>query len=129
MTHAHTHAVAQGSPALWIGLGFLLVVALLLADRRRAWHRSVFALAFLVAVFGFESAIHSVHHLSDPQAAESCPMLSGSKHVDVASPALPDAGGPLWMAASADPVALDLAPPLSGLRTHDGRAPPARSAV
>ena len=25
MTHAHTHALAHGSPALWIGLGLLLV--------------------------------------------------------------------------------------------------------
>ena len=101
MTHAHAHALAHGSPALWIGLGLLLVAGLLLADRRRAWHRSVFALALLVAVFGFESAVHSVHHLSDPLAADSCTLLSGSKHVDTASPAVPDAGGPLWTAASA----------------------------
>jgi len=129
MTHAHTHALAHGSPELWIGLGLLLVAGLLLADRRRAWHRSVFALALLVAVFGFESAVHSVHHLSDPQAAESCALLSGSKHVETASPALPDAGGPLWTAAPALPVDGDLAPPLRGFRTHEGRAPPALSAA
>jgi len=129
MTHAHTHALAHGSPALWIGLGLLIVAGLLLADRRRAWHRSVFALALLVAVFGFESAIHSVHHLSDPQGADSCPLLSGSKHVDTTSPAVPEACGPLWMAARAVPVAGDRAPSLRSFRTHEGRAPPARSAL
>jgi hypothetical protein len=129
MTHAHSHALAHGSPALWIGLGLLLVAGLLLADCRRAWHRSVLALAFLVAVFGFESAVHSVHHLSDPQAADSCALLSGSKHVDTASPALPDAGGPLWTAAPVVPLDGTLAPPLRSFRTHEGRAPPALSAV
>jgi hypothetical protein len=129
MTHAHTHALAHGSPALWIGLGLLLVAGLLLADRRRAWHRSVFAFALLVAVFGFESAVHSVHHLSDPQAADSCTFLSGSKHADTASPSVPDTGAPLWTAASAALIDADLAPPLKSLRTHEGRAPPALSAV
>ena len=129
MMHAHSHALEHGSPALWIGLGLLLVAGLLLADRRRAWHRSVFALALLVAVFGFEAAVHSVHHLSDPQAADSCTFLSGSKHADAASPALPDAGGPLWTATPAAPIDGDLAPPLRSVRTHEGRAPPALSAV
>jgi hypothetical protein len=128
MTHAHSHALALGSPAVWIGLGLLLVVGLL-ADRRRAWHRSVFGLALLVAVFGFESAVHSVHHLSDPTAADSCTFLSGSKHVDTASPALPDVGGPLWMATPAIPVDGNIEPPLRSVRTHEGRAPPALSAV
>ena len=129
MTHAHLHALAHGSPELWIGLGLLLVAGLLLADRRRAWHRAVFALALLVAVFGFESAVHSVHHLSDPQAADSCTFLSGSKHADTALPAVPDAGGPLWTAAPAVPVDGNLAPPLRSVRTHEGRAPPALPAI
>ena len=129
MTHAHTHALAHGSPALWIGLGLLLVAGLLLADSRRIWRRAVFALALLVAVFGFESAVHSVHHLSDPTAADSCTFLSGSKHVDTASPALPDLGGPLWTATPAIPVDGNLEPPLRSVRTHDGRAPPALPAV
>jgi hypothetical protein len=129
MTHAHTHALDHGSPALWIGLGLLLVAGLLFADRRRAWPRSVFGLALLVAVFGFESAVHSVHHLSDPTAADSCTFLSGSKHVDTASPALPDAGDPLWTATHAIPVDGNLEPPLRSVRTHEGRAPPSLSAV
>ena len=129
MTHAHSHALALGSPALWIGLGLLLVVGLLLADRRRAWHRSVFGLALLVAVFGFESAVHSVHHLSDPAAADSCTFLSGSKHADTASPSVPDTGAPLWTAASAVPVHGNLEPPLRSVRTYEGRAPPALAAV
>ena len=129
MTHAHSHALAHGSLALWIGLGLMLVASLLLADRRRVWHRSVFALALLVAVFGFEAAVHSVHHLSDPQSAESCALLSGSKHVDTASPTAPDAGGSLWTAGPVAPVDGDLALPLSGFRTHQGRAPPALSAL
>jgi hypothetical protein len=129
MTHAHTHALAHASPALWIGLGLLLAAGLLFADRRRAWHRSVFALALLVAVFGFESAVHSVHHLSDPLAADSCTFLSGSKYADTASPAVADTGGPLWTVASAAAIDADLAPPLRSVRTHEGRAPPARSAL
>ena len=129
MTHAHLHALALGSPAVWIGLGLLLVVGLLLADRRRAWQRSVSGLALLIAVFGFESAVHSVHHLSDPQGADSCTLLSGSKHLDTASPALPDAGGPLWTATPAIPVDGNLEPPLRSVRTHEGRAPPALPAV
>jgi hypothetical protein len=129
MTHAHTHGLAHGSLALWIGLGLLLVAGLLLADRRRAWHRLVLALALLVAVFAFESAVHSVHHLLDPQAADSCTFLAGSKHTDTASPSVPDAGAPLWTAASAAVIDADLAPPLCGFRTHEGRAPPALPAI
>jgi hypothetical protein len=129
MTHAHTHALELGSPALWIGLGLVLVAGLVLADRRRAWHRSMFALALLVAVFGFESAVHSVHHLSDPLAADSCTFLSGSKHADTASPAVPDTGGPLLTVASAAAIDADLAPPLRSVRTYEGRAPPTLAAV
>jgi len=129
MTHAHMHALDHGSPALLIGLGSLLVAGLLFADRRRTWHRSVLVLALLVAVFGFESAVHSVHHLSDPRAADSCTFLSGSKHTDTASPSVPDTGAPLWTAASAVPVDGHLSPPLRSVRTHEGRAPPALSAV
>jgi len=129
MTHAHTHALAHASPALWIGLALLLLAGLLLADRRRAWHRSVCALALLVAVLGFESAVHSVHHLSDPEAAESCALLSGSKHLDTASPAVLDVGAPLWTAVPATPVDGDLAPLLRSFPAYEGRAPPALAAV
>lgn len=130
MTHAHTHALAHGSPALWIGLGLLLVAGLLFADRRRAWHRSVFALALLVAVFGFESAVHSVHHLSDPEGADSCTVLSGSKHVDdTTSPVVSAVGAPLWTASAAAFIDGALASPLRSVRTYEGRAPPALAAV
>src|SRR5262245_4140958 len=125
----HTHDIAPNSPALLIGLALLLIGGLLLADRRRAWHRSVCVLAVLVAVFGLESAVHSAPHLGDPQGAESCPLVSGSKHVEATSASVPNAGVALRATAPATPVEADLAPPQTTFRTHEGRAPPAPSAA
>src|SRR5262245_62130363 len=129
MMHAHTQDFAHGSPALWIGLALLLVGGLMLSDRRRAGPRSVWVLALLVAVFGFESAVHSAHHLGDPQGADTCTLFSGAKHVEAASSSVPDAGGGLRVTVPAAPVEADSARPPKTARTHEGRAPPTLSSA
>jgi hypothetical protein len=76
--------------------GLLLLVPAILfacaaAGRGRRGRPAVVAgLVFLLAVTGFESAVHSVHHLGDAPAAERCAVATSATHlhaVDVASPA------------------------------------------
>ena len=38
-------------------------------------------LSLAVGVFGLESAVHSVHHLTRPESAATCPVLAGSEHL------------------------------------------------
>ena len=44
-------------------------------------HAVVFLLSLTVGVFGFASAVHSVHHLTSPEGAETCLVLAGSEHL------------------------------------------------
>src|SRR5262249_57716163 len=83
------------------------------------------ALALLVGVFGLEAAVHSVHHLADPQSAASCPLYAASQHTQSDTATTPLSGVPTW--TSEPSVALDLRPlvPLPAFSAHEGRAPPA----
>jgi hypothetical protein len=48
----------------------------------RQWRRvAMFGLVLVLGTFTFGTAIHSVHHLSEPQKAVECPVFSASQHV------------------------------------------------
>jgi hypothetical protein len=94
--------------------------------RRRA---AALSLALLLALFGVESAVHSVHHLGDSQSAESCAFSSSSQHAAGTCPANPETGVPLPVSEPSlriDQAALGL---LAVLPTYEGRAPPVRPAA
>jgi hypothetical protein len=56
----------------------LVVLAAVIARARRA---SILALSFLLIMFALESAVHSVHHLSDSAQAENCAVASAAANV------------------------------------------------
>src|SRR5205823_11342598 len=84
---------------------------LLLASAGR-WRRSaaMLSLAGLMALFGFESSVHSVHHVLDPQSADTCAVFAGSQHALDGAPATPDVARPVWMVRPAPAIDGDLAP-------------------
>lgn len=68
--------------ASWIP-GAALVVGLVMRASA-GWRRSrrlAVVLAFSLAVFAGETALHSAHHVTDPSQAERCPVYSASLHV------------------------------------------------
>jgi len=131
--HAHGAAHSVGPAALphagallGLGAGFLAG----LGWWRRAGSRSrgralAVALSLVLAVFTVETAVHSVHHLADPESGSDCPVLSGSQSLAWGTG---DVGG-----ADVSPLDVTTAPPVRsadgpGWQVHrpsPGRAPPA----
>jgi hypothetical protein len=103
-----------------------IIVSVLYASRRRRRVRiRILGLSLLLFVAGFESAVHSVHHLGDAAAAERCLVAATGQHAAVVSPDGPLITDPLLRAG-------DVAPPARPSRAHAvwlaldaGRGPPA----
>ena len=127
---ASGHQAHHGFPAAWI---CLLVAGLASlgfgAAGRRGRQAAVLTLGLLVGLFGLESAIHSVHHLSDPQAAATCVLFSASQHAPGTCAATPDAGAPTWTAQPSATVDPEPIRPLQAFHAHEGRAPPVLPSV
>src|SRR5512132_509488 len=90
---ASSHSLTRDFSVIWssaAALGFAAGWRYRARRRRRAVARLL--LALLVALFGVETAVHSVHHLVDPQTAGSCAIFSASQHA-------PAAGAPVLEAA------------------------------
>lgn len=134
--HSHHHAwdilasVATALPAAELGALLLAVAGLGLAwalrRHRRGWP---VALAVVVACGAFETSLHSVHHLDDPDGAAKCAVAAASAHSDGVSAenrSIPAPEIVLHGAAPACPDALFLVSP-HGI--PDGRAPPLRSST
>src|SRR5687767_617340 len=85
-------AVIAAGPApasLWPLLALIPLAALAAAPPRRALGLALIA---LLAVFAAESAVHSVHHLADQQAATQCAVSVASAHLHGATLDAPDDG-------------------------------------
>ena len=124
------HSQHHGSPGVWIGLALVALAALRLTRATRCGgDAAILSLALVVALFGIESAVHSVHHLSDPDAAASCAMFSASQHAPGAGAETPHEGAPTWTAEPAPVLAEEHTHPLPTFRSHEGRAPPALPSV
>jgi disulfide bond formation protein DsbB len=124
------HALHHPSLAVWISLVLLVLGGVCLAGATRRGRRAaMLALALVVALFGLESAVHSVHHLSDPQAAASCAVLSASQHAPGTCADIPDVGTPTWTAERSPAVGTEIIRPLQAFGPPDGRAPPTLPAV
>lgn len=64
-----------------ICMAFILI-AVFMSQGMRQWRRvAMFGLVLVLGTFTFGTAIHSVHHLSEPQKAAECPVFSASQHV------------------------------------------------
>jgi hypothetical protein len=122
---ASSHSLTGEFPALWTSAAVLGVAAVsLYRARRRRWMVVRLALALLVALFGFETAFHSVHHLADPQTAGSCAIFSASQHAPAACTAVSEAAARLWTTEAPPVVDFDSVYPRAVFRSPEGRAPP-----
>ena len=119
----HLESAAALSPPTLLGVAVALVAGLLFL---RPSGRRIFAFAFvaILTVLAFETALHSVHHLDEPDAGASCPVLTATPQLNgVSAPPAdlglrPDVGDAI--------VGVDCAwlLPFCSLRVPEGRAPP-----
>lgn len=115
-----------GAPAHDLTLVWLLgalAVALALGARRSPRRAASLGLAVLLALFAFESGVHSVHHLDDPSA--DCAVASASVYVPGADIVPVHAATILLAATDPLPVVEPHALPARFIRPDEGRAPPA----
>jgi len=97
-----------------------------LLGARRGRKTGVLVLAFTLGFASVEVAVHSVHHLDDPEGAASCQVHSASQHVAgaIANPSHLCAPTPV----PAAPVSFGRDQILPPRFSHpdEGRAPPAK---
>jgi hypothetical protein len=78
--HADDSVGTTSQTALGIGAALLGALGFaLIAGRRR--NVAALVLAVLLGVAGLEGAVHSVHHLTDPESGQSCRVLSATQHL------------------------------------------------
>src|SRR5262249_52148188 len=101
-----------------------LLVAFAALGARRPRRALGLALILLLAVFAFESGVHSVHHLADPAHGDHCAVAGASQHVSgtevpavLVPESLPQAPHDVALAAPTARVQL--------IGPEQGRAPPA----
>ena len=121
--HAHHAESAAASPVTLLALAVAMAAGLLLL---RPSGRRILALAFvaILTVLAFETALHSVHHLDEPDAGASCPVLTATSQINGVSPAVTDLS-----LRSDEPslvVGVEIAwlLPFCAVRVPEGRAPP-----
>ena len=120
-----THLALPAGALLVIGLAVLAGLGWRRAGslaRRRA---IAVALSLVLTVFTVETAVHSVHHLADPQAGADCSVLSGSQHLAWSGADLVATDAPPLDVTTAVPVRSDDGPWWQLHRPSQGRAPPA----
>ncbi len=130
--HAALSESAASNPA---HSGWVLLTVLVLAGfgldllRRHAKEAAMLALALVIGLFAVEAAVHSVHHLSEPDAAARCLVLSVSQHLEGTCLELPTVAVP---APTQHPVRVDDVPSIARserFRSDAGRAPPTPPSV
>jgi hypothetical protein len=119
---AATSAEPPGPATIWLALVLTVFLGVAVAVPRRAL---VVTLALVLVVFVLETGVHSVHHLSDRQAASQCVVASASTHVQgTEQPDAPD-GVSVATPIGAMPTPDFDRPGSRPLRPDEGRAPPA----
>src|SRR5436853_6000094 len=122
--HADDSVGAASQTALGVGAALLGALGMgLVAGRRR--DIAALVLAVLLGVSGLEAAIHSVHHLADPESGQSCRVLSATQHV---TGALAETGAlcsPAHLVETLTTVGPPTALPSRSAGPDAGRAPPA----
>ncbi len=82
-------------------------------------------LSLALVVFTLETAVHSVHHLADPEAGAACSVLSSSQHLSYDETKALETNAPPLRGTTAALVVVNDAPQRPIHRPHQGRAPPA----
>jgi hypothetical protein len=112
----------------WAPLAFMLsgLVAVAMARGLRQWRRAaMFGLVLVLGTFAFGTAVHSVHHLSEPLKAAECPVFSASQHI---TGTLADPGDlyvPIFALTRTSPSACEAPTFSSCFQPAQPRAPPA----
>jgi hypothetical protein len=122
--HADHGDFAAVSPLTLLALAVAMVAGLLLL---RPSGRRILALAFvaILTVLAFETALHSVHHLDEPDAGASCPVLTAASQVNGISPAVSELSLRSDTPGLVIGVELAWLLPFCSPRVPEGRAPPA----
>jgi hypothetical protein len=82
-------------------------------------------LSLTLGLFSMETAVHSVHHLADPETATTCPVLCAAEHLAWGAVPAPATEAPPLCVAAAPLLRRDEGPQSAIYRPHQGRAPPA----
>lgn len=85
---------------------------------------SAVLLAVALAVFAFEAALHSAHHLTELNRSAQCAVASVSAHVAGTAVATMALDNPLGLAPEALARLPQAAPSVRSLCLNQGRAPP-----
>ena len=116
LDHPTTHLLEW----LVAGLGLLG-----LAASRSRGRALALGLSLALAVFGLESAVHSVHHLTSPETAATCPVFPSAEHLGWGEiPVVASDVSPPHVTAAPDPACESCEGSLT-YRPRQGRAPPA----
>ena len=119
--HVHTHAAGSVAAAL----SALAAGVALLGAMRVRWRRAaVAALIVGLTVFAFETSLHSVHHLGQPDAHGSCAVASASSHLTGACAPVADVGAPVPVSLRVVGLGPTRPLPFQPIRPREGRAPP-----
>jgi len=122
--HADDSVGAASQTALGIGAALLGAAGIgLVAGRRR--DVAALVLAGLLGVSGLEAAIHSVHHLADPESGQSCRVLSATQHVTGALAEPAALRSPAHLVEPLTTVSPTTVLPPQSAGPDAGRAPPA----
>jgi ABC-type Fe3+ transport system permease subunit len=75
-------SVSPATPGALLTLAVVVLIAMALA-RRRWPSRSTIAVTLMLclAMFTYGTAVHSVHHLADPEKAAQCSVSLASQHI------------------------------------------------
>jgi hypothetical protein len=102
----------------------VLMAVVMARSMRQSSRVAIFGLVLALSTFTFGTAVHSVHHLSEPQKAAECPVFSASQHI---SGTLAEPGTlyvPMLAIAAAFPGTCDAPTSTPYYRPAQPRAPP-----
>jgi hypothetical protein len=118
-------ALCSAIPGLLL-LGAAILLACIAASRSRLCrYATLVGLVLLLALTGFETSVHSVHHLGDAPAAERCVVASTAAHLHAVDVASPVAAGNVVSLVGQAPVMSVLLCGSPARASIFGRAPPA----
>ncbi len=126
---SHVPPPESGIPiGIWMSAGLALLGGVALRHLKVGGSRGrliALGLSLALGVFTLETAVHSVHHLTDPETAATCPVLSGSQHLSWGEGEAAATDAPSLCAFPAPLLRSEGAPQSLIYRPHQGRAPPA----
>jgi hypothetical protein len=108
-------------------LTFVLFMLMAVAMTQRLWQwrkTTALGLVLVLGTFTFGIAIHSVHHLLEPESAAHCLMFSTSQHVSGSLAEPCDTHAPVLAVTTPSPGTSDGATFSPGCRADLPRAPP-----